>query len=415
MAHRKIFLALLFAIAFTIPLSKVVLPWLIVLLALNWLIEGEYLKTFPLIFKERTRFFIFSFSFLYILYLIGLIHTTNFQYAGEDLGMKLSILLFPLIFATSRFPILGKKETGVILRVFAAGCIAGSLIFLGRACYHTFFLHQSGAFYYTSLAWNFHPSYYALYLTFAVSNILWFFLVAQSVKGFLKTAMHVLILLFFTLMIVLLSSKSGLLIWLAVVGFYVAILAFRYKRWLTVAVFLPSALIAFFLFMVIFPSASGRVSQAKQDLASADTAQNASRSTNERVLIWKSSQEIIKQNGIFGVGTGDVRDELMAEYQRREVMGVLKHYLNAHNQYVQTFIALGIIGLLLLVTMIVMPAIYSIKKEHYLYFAFLFMTGISMFFESMFERQEGVVFYAFFNTLLFASAFALNEPEPVKD
>ena len=87
----------------------------------------------------------------------------------------------------------------------------------------------------------------------------------------------------------------------------------------------------------------------------------------------------------------------------------MKHYFNAHDQYVQTLIALGIAGLLLLITMIVAPAIFSVKREYYIYFAFLFIFGISMFFESMFERQEGVVFYAFFNALLFSTA--RNSPD----
>ncbi|MCX6251906.1 MAG: O-antigen ligase family protein [Bacteroidetes bacterium] len=389
------------AIAFTIPVYGRLLPFLIGFLFLNWLIEGEYSKTFPLIFKERTRFLMFSFSFLYLLYLAGLIHTNNFQYAREDLEIKVSILLFPLIFATSDFPLLSKKETGIILRVFAAGCIAGSLILVGRAFYSSVFIHQAGAFYYTSLSWNFHPGYYSMYITFAMSNILYFLLIRQSVKGFPKVTAHILILLFFTLMIVLLSSKAGLLIWLCVIGFYAVILLFKYKRWRTVVIFVAVALTAFVLFLLLFPTAADRVSQAKQDIAFKDSIDNSGRSTGDRILIWKSSEEIIKKHFLFGVGTGDVRDKLMEEYRRGNVIAVLKHYLNAHNQYVQTFMALGIFGLLILITMIVTPAIFSLKRENYIYFAFLFIVGISMIFESMLERQEGVVFYAFFNVFFF--------------
>ena len=213
--------------------------------------------------------------------------------------------------------------------------------------------------------------------------------------------------LFFTLMIVLLSSKAGLLIWLAVVVLYTALLMFRYKRRVTGVLFFAFSLIVFALFLLLFPTAATRVSQAKQDIAAADSIGNSARSTGDRVLIWQSSKEIIKQNFLFGVGTGDVRDKLMEEYRRGDVIAVLKHYFNAHDQYVQTLIALGIFGLLLLVTMIIAPAIFSFRRENYIYFAFLFIVGISMFFESMLERQEGVVFYAFFNGVLFCLT-ALN-------
>jgi O-antigen ligase len=407
--HRKISLGLTLAIAFVIPVSKGLLPVLIVLLALNWLIEGEYIRTVPLLFREKPRLLMLSFSALYLLYLAGLIHTSNFQYAREDLEVKLSIFIFPLIFATSAFPLFSKKETGMILRSFAAGCIAGSLIFLGRAAYEALVLHKAGAFYYTNLAWNFHPSYYAMYIAFAISNIIFFFAVRKSVTGSLKVALHILILLFFTLMIVLLSSKAGLLLWLSVIGFYAVILVFKFKRWVYGPAFLALALAAFAILLLSFPNAATRVSQAKQDMTSSDAFESSARSTGDRVLIWRASKEVIRRNLIVGVGTGDVRDELMVEYRNENVITIFKHYLNAHNQYIQTFIALGISGLLLLVAMMLVPAFFSFRRENYMYFAFLFLVAISMFVESMLERQEGVVFYVFFNTLLFSSAIA--DPE----
>jgi len=404
--HRKISLGLTLAIAFVIPVSKGLLPLLIVLLALNWLIEGEYISTIPLLFKERPRFLMLSFSAVYLLYLTGLFHTSNFQYAREDLEVKLSILVFPLIFATSAFPLFSKKETGIILRFFAAGCIAGCLIFLGRATYEALVLHKAGAFYYTGLAWNFHPSYYAMYIAFAVSNIIFFFAVKQEVAGSLKVALHILILLFFTLMIVLLSSKAGLLLWLSVIGFYTVILVFKCKRWVSGLTFLALAMTVFVILLLSFPNAATRVSQAKQDMTSSDAFESSARSTGDRVLIWRASKEVVERNFLIGVGTGDVRDELMTEYKKENVITIFKHYLNAHNQYIQTFIALGICGLLLLVAMMAVPAIFSFRRENYIYFAFLFIVAISMFVESMLERQEGVVFYVFFNTLLFSSAIA---------
>jgi O-antigen ligase len=409
--HQKIFLVLSMAIAFTIPVNKLLLPWLIVLLALNWLVEGEYIRTFPMVIKDKRRLFVFSFSFLYFLYLAGLLYTKNFQYALEDLEMKLSIFIFPLIFATSALPLFTTKQTGMVLRAFGAGCIAGSFIFLGRAFYYGVMLDEPGAFYYTSLAWNFHPSYFSMYLAFAVSNIICFLLIRQTVTGVAKVTFHIILLLFFSMMIVLLSSKAGLLIWGCVIFFYSILLIFRRKEWLKGFIFAAIAVTTFSLLLMAFPHALGRVSQAKQDMASVESAEKSGRSTGDRVLIWKASKEIVRQNFLFGVGTGDVRDKLMEEYQKSDAITAMKNYLNAHDQYMQTFIALGIPGLLLLVYMIVAPAVLCIKRANYIFFAFLFITGFNMFFESMFERQEGVVFFMFFSTLLLASFPGLQEPE----
>jgi len=405
--HGKIFFGLSLAIAFTIPVYGRLLPLLIVLLLLNWLIEGNYLKTFRLIPGDRARLAMFSFSLLYFLYLAGLTYTSNYAYAWDDLMVKFSILLFPLIFATSGFPVFTEAQTGTILRVFAAGCIAGSLVLLGQAFYYSVFLHQSDAFYYSNLSWSFHPSYYALYLTFALSNILFFYLISRQVTGSRSRVLHILILLFFTLMVVLLSSKAGLVIWILVICFYTFLLCFRYRRWLAGLIFLSVATGTFFLYLQAFPVAVTRVSQARQDVASKDSVEKTTRSTNERKLIWKSSQKIITQNFIFGVGTGDTRDALMNQYREDNIQTLFKHYLNAHNQYIQTFIALGVFGLLCLVLTILVPAVLAFRHGSHIYFGFLLVVGISLFVESMFETQAGVVFFAFFNMVLFASR---NDP-----
>jgi O-antigen ligase len=407
--HRKIFVGLTLALAFAIPAWKNVLPWIIALLLLNWLIEGKYVKTFPLVFREKTRLLTFSFSLLFFIYLAGLVHTENFRYAGEDLLLKLSILVFPMIYATSTLPLFTRKEAGMILRAFGAGCIVGSAVLLARAFYQSAIGEQPGAFYYTSLGWNFHPSYYAMYLAFAMSNILCFFILYRQVNGLLNVVIHILILLLFTVMIVLLSSKAGLMIWISTVCIYAGILIFKYRRWVSSMVFTAIAFSVFVILLLVFPTAIGRVSQAKDDMAATDSTVNSGRSTNDRVLIWKSSKEIIRQNYLFGVGTGDVRDELTESYKRNDVLAVMKHYLNAHNQYVQTLIAVGLPGLIVLISMILFPAIFSIRRANYIYFAFLFIAGASMFFESMFERQEGVVFYAFFNTFLLSLADEVPE------
>lgn len=411
--QKNIFLYLTYAIVFTIPVYGRLLPLLIGLMALNWLIEGRYLKTFRLIFTDRYRLLSFSFSLLYFFYLAGLILTDNFHYAAEDLETKLSILIFPLIFATSGFPLFSRVESRTIIRVFTAGCLAGTILLLGRAFYHGVMLHQPGTFYYTGLSWNYHPGYYAMYITFAVSNILFSILIKQNVTGIFRLSGHILILLLFTLMIILLSSKAGMIIWLAVVGFYTIMLFFRCRRWLAGLIFIASAMGTFITLLVIFPNAAGRVSQAKQDMARHVTAENQGQSTGERLAILKASEEIIRKNFFFGVGTGDVKDALLAQYEADSLDQVLTLKLNAHNQFIQTFIALGVLGMILLLAMFVVPAYLAFRQGSCIYFAFLFITGISMVFESMLETQAGVIFYAFFNTLLFSFYLADKSGDPV--
>jgi len=404
--QRKIFLWLTCAIALVMPVYGRLLPLLIALQVLNWLAGAAYTRNFLLIFREKPRMILASFSLIYLFYLLGLAYTSNFRYAGEDLMIKLSLLLFPMILATSDFPLFRRNESWLILKFFSAGCVVGSLVLLERALYHTLVLGKSGAFYYTALSWNFHSGYYSMYLVFAFSNILWFLLIRKSVEGTFRIAFHVLILVLFTLMVVLLSSKSGLLIWLVTVCFYAFLLVFRYKKIWGGILFLGASLVLFTVFLALFPMAVSRVDDAREDVMSADFQKNEDQSISIRLQIWRSSWKIIRNHFFTGVGTGDVKDALMEQYRKHHLNIVFGQQLNAHNQFIQTFLTLGILGPLILAAMFLLPAIRSFRKEAWIYLVFLVITGISMLFESMLETQAGVVFYAFFNTFLFAMSHA---------
>jgi O-antigen ligase len=402
---------LLYAIGFAMPVYGRLLPLLIVLLLLNWIAEGRFIKNFPLVFKEKPRFLLFSFSFLYFLYLAGLIHTNNFQYAREDLETKLSILIFPLIFATSDIMKFRRNELILLSRSFVAGCLAGSLLLLGRACYYAFSLQQPGAFYYTHLSWSFHPGYYAMYLALACSILLSALVFGKGKPLKPPAILQLLILVFFTLMIILLSSKAGLMIWLAVLGIYSFMLAFKYRRLADSLKLLASGIAVFAVLLFIFPNVLTRVSEAQKEMAVTTPIGKQGQSTGERLAVWKASGKIIRENFLFGTGTGDVKDALLARYRADDLEEVLIKKLNAHNQYIQTFITLGVLGFVLLAMMFLLPAIPAFRSGNVIYFTFLSIVGISMIFESMFETQAGVVFYAFFNTVLFVS----GQPDPAGD
>jgi len=84
--------------------------------------------------------------------------------------------------------------------------------------------------------------------------------------------------------------------------------------------------------------------------------------------------------------------------------------LNAHNQYLQTYIALGIPGALLLILMLVLPGWLAVRRIHFIYFSFLAVFAFNILVESMLEVQAGVIYYAFFNSLFFFGWKAMDSP-----
>ncbi len=79
--------------------------------------------------------------------------------------------------------------------------------------------------------------------------------------------------------------------------------------------------------------------------------------------------------------------------------------LNPHNQFIDTTISIGVFGLLLLLAYFVIPVVLMIKykKNDIIYMIFIMIIAFNALFESVFEGQMGIIFFNFFNMLLFSS------------
>jgi hypothetical protein len=111
---------------------------------------------------------------------------------------------------------------------------------------------------------------------------------------------------------------------------------------------------------------------------------------------------------IGGTGTGSANDALMEHYQTHGMTVAFKEHLNSHNQYLQTFITLGIGGFIGLLVMLFFPLSHAISNRNLLYAGFIFIFALNIFVESMLETQAGNLFFAFFNALLFMNS-SLNQ------
>ena len=105
---------------------------------------------------------------------------------------------------------------------------------------------------------------------------------------------------------------------------------------------------------------------------------------------------------LFGSGSGDVKDVVVEAYGANGCTDLQEIGFNLHNQYFQTLVALGIIGLLLLASIFAFPLFgvrFDVASSAAL--AFLFIVAINLLFESMLERIAGIMFFAFFYGLFF--------------
>jgi O-antigen ligase len=398
--HSLIFRFCCIAMAFFLPIYGRVLPTIIAVMLINWFLEGRFRKI-PGIFRRKNPFWIFSFAFIYILYLAGLLYSSNMNYGLFDLQVKLSIIIFPLIFATldEKFPIL--NLTADVLKAFVAGCGIATLILFGIAIYSYMGTHDPSVFFYSSLSRLMHVSYLSMYLDMAIAIVAFYLIQKEPALPKKFRIPAGILILYFSIFVFLCSSKAGIsslvMIYL-MIFLYLVFVNKQVIRAILLVIIVASIVIGGFK---LFPKTADRFKRAEVVLSDDKKPAQKLESNGERLVVWKAGLEVARRHPVFGVGTGDVKDALLDEYQKENNIQVYNLRLNAHNQYLQTYITLGIPGLLSLLCMLLIPCWMTFRRVHSLYFAFLVVFAFNILVESMLEVQAGVVYYAFFNSLFF--------------
>lgn len=123
-------------------------------------------------------------------------------------------------------------------------------------------------------------------------------------------------------------------------------------------------------------------------------------STQARIYAFKTSIEIISENFWLGVGTGDIDPVTNSTYKENGYEGALKRKLNAHNQFLQTFGALGLFGFLSLVLIFVGLWFLGVTQKNELIIFFTTLCFLFALTESFLETQAGIVFFSFFSLIL---------------
>lgn len=124
--------------------------------------------------------------------------------------------------------------------------------------------------------------------------------------------------------------------------------------------------------------------------SSIDEVENDTRS-----YILRSSCHAYVESPLIGYGVGDYHDRQVQQYNADEFEDGQEHHFNAHNQYLETLLADGIPGLISLLFMLVAPlvvALHANRRYSFLVALFMALVMLNFLFESMLERQMGLLF-----------------------
>jgi len=381
-----------------LPLYERAVPIVIILIIVNWVIEGGGRLKFKQIIQDKQSLLIISFAILFIVYALSLVYSNNLRQGFVELEVKLSLLVFPVIFATiDRGSFNGKKAENILL-AFGAGCLLASLLLLFGASMRFSNSSNLYEFIYTKFSAGRHPSYLSMYVSLTTALFAYYLFGGWQSASYKIRTLLILLLVYCSFIVLLLSSKAGIIAQIIVFVVFI-VFSFQRRDYSVPRIILIGLAISFILSaFYLFPPTKSRFGEAFKTLNNYEQLESENNeSTAERILIWGSTLETGMKELVIGHGIGDVHDELGVIYEKNQVYQAHRLKLNAHNEYLQTFVAIGLAGMAILISSLLLPLIISFRKKNILYAVFLLIIGSNFLFESMLSRQAGVVFYAFFN------------------
>lgn len=423
---------------FFISFNQKILPPLIVLWILSFIVEIIFIKKEKTELSKKEIFLLLTPVLFFLSNAIGFFYSDNKTASFLNIQTTLSLFIFPLIFIFSNN--LYKKHGKILLTAFVAGNIISAIICLlsafsdslktidGRVIFDTvvypeftlesFFTQinlRVSEFSYMYLSRFMHPSYYAMYLNTVIVILYYFY--RQTSNKIVKT-FYITGIVFFYSIIYLLASRAGL-ISLFFLLISLTIIEIRLnKHYILVLLF--SFTLGFGLYKAMSQGQiKTNIAQVQQKIEEFKTNEKENpaeinenltainkkhaeinKNTAARFIIWECALQAIKDNVVFGVGNGDMRNTMCEKYVENDYNDGLKLKLDPHNQFLATMLSGGIFSLLSLLLMLVWGFLYSIKTRKCIFSFFIAIFSFNILVESMLTTISGVAFFAFFFSFL---------------
>jgi O-antigen ligase len=343
--------------------------------------------------KGPSRWFILY----YLLLVIGLIWSTDIPFGLSKLENKLTFLIFPFLYQICKFNFNFKQITNVLLlSIFLSLVSSNILAFLTienqNALKWNLFEKLSNS---KSFCWNMHRSYFSTYC-----NILVIIMFHRLISVDNSNNKFLPILGIFLGSLGVIQSLSKINILLLFLTFAVFLIVFFTKRfdWRKKLVFSGILLIASIL-IINNKAIQYRFNEIKESTSTIKFENNKTlQSSAIRLIMWNTSWEIWKESFLFGTGTGDYNTELTKRNFKKGNYGVAKEQLNSHNQFLNTGVQLGLIGVISLM-MIFLSTIrncYDTTWKIMVLVVFL----VNFLVESFIESQAGIVLFCILTHIL---------------
>jgi len=341
----------------------------------------------PINLSQQFKDVEFWFILYYLLLIIGMFWTDNQIFGLSKIENKLSFILFPILFRFSKINLNRRTIFSILLFGLFISLLFYESVGFYKSIYYPVVEHYS---YLTGAKFTvfMHRGYFSLYLIIGISVCI------ARILNKKKLIIHLLLYAFFTLGLFQTLSKAGVLCFIVVHIIYI-IHTFM-NKWKTVKkkhiVFLLAVSMIAILFSI--KSVIVRIDKTIYALNHIKLEDNNSIESNQaRLIMWNTSVKLIKDNFIYGTGTGDYNDELIKRNKRYQNLGVVSSELNSHNQFLNTFVQLGLIGFLVLSAIFYSYFRIAFKNRDLLIVIIGVSFLLNFLFESIIETQSGIILF----------------------
>ena len=342
----------------------------------------------------------------WLVYLLSMLWTENKVEGWDDIARLMLFMIIPLVFACTDFREVKKIHLRSILWLYVLLMPVLYVVFTGVDYYKTCWgTDKSLSWYLSEGIFNYlHHSYVAVFLltglVFLYTELDGMFAKEKQESSLLLIGIYTCLLLSFLFIV---NSRAGtvcLLLLLLLCWLHQAFVRKRTRLALILLVLLPVLVTTVYFAQ---PKEYRRITTSIEQSLTGER-------TDARIILFERSWSVFKDHMILGVGTGDRMDELDPLY--KDKYGVPYGTLNSHNQYMDTSLSTGIIGLTVLLLMLFVPMRYARKNKNFFFFSTILLFAVAIIFESMLERQMGVVYWTVLLILAGTSKKVAPNPQP---
>ncbi len=341
--------------------------------------------------KEKVDFKLLLPVGLYLLFSLTLFWTVDKDQTTK--GLQRTIVLFALPIAFHLIPKFSLKSFNIVLNIFTISNMLFGIFFLISAAFRYLTMSSLSVFTYHDLVIELELNAIYVSVTFSISL---FYLLSKKAKS----TYDVLLIVFFIILVLLLSSKIMLfLLFLGSIIYFFSVKVNKLK--FTIAVFIGIVIIG-----LTSQKSLERFLFEKETKIKEVVSQNEFgpiylwTGTSIRLLQLRILKEQIEEENIFwkGFGLFASKENIVKRHLQLKTHPGFHSY-NYHNQYAQIISESGVMGLLILMSMLVVLFLDALNSKNFL-FIMLSITFTFVFFtESLLWRQTGLFLFISFYCL----------------